>query len=53
MTTPPTDDLRGRRHQRGPTLAQAATDLNTSPARISELERGTRLGTILANIYRH
>lgn len=50
---PPTDDLRDLRHQRGLTLAQAATHLNTTPARISELERGTRPNTTLATTYRH
>ncbi|WP_415100948.1 helix-turn-helix domain-containing protein [Micropruina sp.] len=49
---PRTDDLRPLRHQRGLTLAQAATHLGTNPSRISELERGTRPNTTLANAYR-
>lgn len=50
---PATDDLRALRHQRGLTLAAAATHLHTVPARISELERGTRLNTELATAYRN
>lgn len=49
---PRTDDLRPLRHQRGLTLTQAAEHLKTVPARISELERGTRLNIPLANAYR-
>lgn len=49
---PRTDDLRPLRHQRGLTLTQAAKHLGTVPARISELERGTRLNIPLANAYR-
>lgn len=49
---PRIDDLRPLRHQRGLTLTQAAQHLKTVPARISELERGTRLNIPLANAYR-
>ena len=48
----PTDDLRPLRHQRGITLTQAASHLGTVPARISELERGTRPNAELATNYR-
>ena len=38
---------------RGPSqVTQAAQHLGTVPARISELERGTRLNIPLANAYR-
>jgi hypothetical protein len=47
-----TDDLRRLRHERGLTLTQAAHHLNTHPARISELERGTRPDTTLTAAYR-
>lgn len=47
-----TDDLRDLRHQRGATLAQAAAVLGAEPARLSELERGTRPNTDLATAYR-
>lgn len=50
--TPRIDDLRPLRHLRGLTLTQAAEHLGTVPARISELERGTRLNIQLANAYR-
>ena len=50
--TPRFDDLRPLRHQRGLTLTQAANHLGTLPARISELERGTRPNIPLANAYR-
>ncbi len=50
---PRTDDLRPLRHERGLTLTQAAENLGTVPARISELERGTRPNTALATAYRH
>lgn len=50
--TPRTDDLRTLRHQRGLTLTQAAQHLGTHPARISELERGTRPDRHLATSYR-
>lgn len=46
------DDLRPLRHERGLTLTQAATHLGTFPARISELERGTRPNANLATAYR-
>lgn len=49
---PRTDDLRRLRHERGLTLTQAAHHLNTHPARISELERGTRPDTTLTAAYR-
>lgn len=49
---PRVDDLRPLRHERGLTLTQAADHLGTVPARISELERGTRLNVPLANAYR-
>ena len=49
---PRTDDLRRGRHERGLTLTQAAHHLNTHPARISELERGTRPDTTLTAAYR-
>ena len=49
---PRIDDLRPLRHLRGLTLTQAAEHLGTVPARISELERGTRLNIQLANAYR-
>jgi len=49
---PRIDDLRPLRHLRGLTLTQAAEHLGTVPARISELERGTRLNIPLANAYR-
>jgi transposase len=49
---PRTDDLRKLRHERGLTLIQAAEFLGTVPARISELERGTRLNIPLATAYR-
>lgn len=49
---PVTDDLRQLRHERCLTLARAAADLHTVPARISELERGTRLDINLATAYR-
>ena len=49
---PRTDDLRPLRHLRGLTLTQAAKQLGTVPARISELERGTRPNIPLANAYR-
>lgn len=49
---PRTDDLRTLRHLRGLTLTQAAQHLGTDPARISELERGTRPNITLANAYR-
>lgn len=49
---PRTDDLRPLRHLRGLTLTQAAKHLGTVPARISELERGTRPNIPLANAYR-
>lgn len=47
-----TEDLRALRHDRQLTLAQAATHLGTVPARISELERGTRPNYSLATAYR-
>lgn len=46
------DDLRPLRQQRGLTLTQAADHLGTVAARISELERGTRLNNNLATAYR-
>lgn len=46
-------DLRALRHEQGRTLAQAATDLGTVPARISEIERGTRPHYELATAYRN
>lgn len=49
---PRIDDLRTLRHERGLTLTQAAKHLGTVAARISELERGTRLNIPLANAYR-
>lgn len=49
---PRTDDLRALRHERGLTLTQAAKHLGTVPARISELERGTRPHAPLATAYR-
>jgi transposase len=49
---PRIDDLRPLRHLQGLTLTQAAEHLGTVPARISELERGTRLNIQLANAYR-
>ena len=49
---PRIDDLRPLRHQRGLTLTQAAEHLGTVAARISELERGTRLNNNLATAYR-
>jgi transposase len=47
-----TDDLRPLRHERGLTLQNAADHLGTVPARISELERGTRPNPTLATAYR-
>lgn len=49
---PRADDLRALRHRRGLTLAQVAQHLETVPARISELERGTRMNATLATRYR-
>ena len=49
---PRIDDLRPLRHLRGLTLTQAAEHLGTVPARISELERGTRPDILLSNAYR-
>lgn len=49
---PRIDDLRSLRQERGLTLAQAAEHLGTVAARISELERGTRLNLALATAYR-
>jgi len=49
---PRIDDLRPLRHERDLTLTQAAEHLGTVAARISELERGTRLNIPLANDYR-
>lgn len=49
---PRVDDLRQLRHQQGLTLTQAAEHLGTVAARISELERGTRLNLNLATAYR-
>lgn len=49
---PRVDDLRPLRHERGLTLIQAANHLGTVAARISELERGTRLNIPLASAYR-
>ena len=49
---PRTDDLRRGRHERGLTLTQAAHHPDTHPARISELERGTRPDTTLTAAYR-
>lgn len=49
---PRVDDLRPLRHERGLSLTQAANHLGTVAARISELERGTRLNIQLANAYR-
>ncbi|MGB3374673.1 MAG: transposase [Microbacterium sp.] len=49
---PRVDDLRHLRRERGLTLTQAANHLGTVAARISELERGTRLNISLANAYR-
>jgi transposase len=48
-----TIDLRALRHKQGRTLAQAATVLDTVPARISEIERGTRPNYELATAHRH
>lgn len=49
---PRIDDLRQLRHQQGLTLTQAVQHLGTVAARISELERGTRLNLNLATAYR-
>lgn len=49
---PTFDDLRPLRHERGLTLQNAADHFGTVPARISELERGTRPNTTLADAYR-
>ncbi|MCF8609006.1 IS110 family transposase [Gordonia sp. HY285] len=49
---PRIDDLRPLRQQQARTLAQAAEHLDTVPARISELERGTRYDPTLATAYR-
>ena len=51
-TIPNTSDLRPTRQQAGITLTTAAKALGTYPARLSDLERGTRHNPTLEHTYR-